>query len=248
VSPVPLQAVAHRAVEDMDRRKAFDDNAVLVVDHAGLGEVELVDLDLGAGVGKQAEPRLGVPDQRLHLLFHEMLSAVSRLGAGRAVQHQRLDPAAGPAPDPDLGEIADMIGVQMGGEIGGDVLVRNFQRSEVRLRAGPEIHDEIVAISQLDQPRAVRLTAPHERTAGAERGDAHLAGREGFCVGIEIIAQAGHDRSARPTKFRARSGKKLALKRDGLLVRGRSEYRAWQWPPFRRTHPRIPQNPHLPPG
>ncbi len=67
--PVPLQPIAHRAVVDVDRREAFDDDAVLVVDHAGLGEIELVDLDLGAGVRQQPEPRLGVPDQRLHLLL-----------------------------------------------------------------------------------------------------------------------------------------------------------------------------------
>ena len=42
---------------------------------------------------------------------------------------------SGAAPDPDLREIANMVGMQMGCKISRDVLMRNFQRGEIRLRA-----------------------------------------------------------------------------------------------------------------
>ena len=60
---------------------------------------------------------LHVPREGFHLAAHEMLDAVFRLGARRPIDDQGLDPAAGPAPDPDLPEVADMVGVQMGGKI-----------------------------------------------------------------------------------------------------------------------------------
>ena len=111
-----------------------------------------------------------------------------------AHEHQRLDPAAGPAPDPDLREVADVVGVQMGGEIRRDVLVRDFERGEIHLRARPEVHDELVAVAELDQPGAVGLRPAHERPAGAERDDAHLVGGERLGVGKIMVASAAHRR------------------------------------------------------
>jgi len=73
--------------------------------------------------------------------------------------------------------------------------VRNFQRGEVRLRTRTEIHYELVAVAELNEPRAVRLAATDKRPAGAERGDAHLIGRKRLGVGIKIIALAAHGRS-----------------------------------------------------
>ncbi len=200
--PVPFEPIADRPIVDVDGRKALDDDAVAVIDDADLPEIELVDLDLRAGIRQQAEPRVGVPRERLHLLAHEMLGAVFRLRSRWTVEHQRLHPAAGPASDPHLREIADMVGVQMGGEIGGDVLVRDFERGEIRLRPRPEVHDELVAVAELDQPRAVRLPAAHERPAGAERDNAHLVGCQRLGVGEVIVASAGHarDQPARPPR------------------------------------------------
>jgi hypothetical protein len=87
-----------------------------------------------------------------------------------------------------------MVGVQMGGEIRRDVLVRDFERSEIRLRARPKVHDEFVAVAELDQPGAVGLCAAHERPAGAKRDDAHLVGGEWLGVGEVVIAAVAHGR------------------------------------------------------
>src|SRR5437588_5270865 len=101
--------------------------------------VELVDLDLCAGVREQAEPRIRVPRAGFHLVMHEMSGAVPGLGTRWTVDDQRLDAAAGPASNPDLREVADMIGMEMGGEIGRDVLMRDLERGEIHLRSRPEI-------------------------------------------------------------------------------------------------------------
>ena len=152
--PVPFQPVAHRTVVDVDRREAFDHDAVALVDHAGLSEIELVDLDLGAGVRQQTEPRVGVPGEDSICLRTKC--PVPYFGSGPDGPYSTSGFTRPPAQlaDPDLREVADVVGVQMGGEIGGDVLVRNFERGEIRLRAGAEIHDELVAVAELDQPRA----------------------------------------------------------------------------------------------
>ena len=131
-----------------------------------------------------------VPRQRLHLAAHEVLDAESGLGARRPIEQQRLDPAAGPASDPDLREVADVVGMQVGGEIRRDVLVRDFERGEIGLRARPEVHDELVAVAELDQPGAVGLRPAHERPTGAERDDAHLVGREWLGVREIVVAPA----------------------------------------------------------
>ena len=104
-------------------------------------------------------------------------------GPGWTVDHERLNPAAGPAADPDLGEIADVVGMQVRREVGGDVLMWDFERGEIRLRAGPEIEDEFVAVAELDQPGRVGLRAAHERPACAERDDAHLVRGQRLGVG-----------------------------------------------------------------
>src|ERR1700757_862984 len=80
----------------------------------------------------------------------------------------------------------------MRGEISRDILRRNFERGEVRLRARPEIHDELVAIAELDQPRAIGLTAADEWPPGSERDDAHFVGGERFGIGKVVVALARH--------------------------------------------------------
>src|SRR5689334_20365676 len=102
-----------------------------------------------------------------------MRDAVYGLGPRWPIEDQRLDPATKPASDPHLDKISDMVGVQMGGEIRRDVLVRDFECSEIRLRPRPKVNDEFVAVAELDEPGAVGLGAPHERPSGAERDDAH---------------------------------------------------------------------------
>src|SRR6266436_7223826 len=79
------------------------------------------------------------------------------LGARRPVNNQRLDPSASPAPDPDLPEIADVVGVQMGGEIGRHILMWDLERGKIHLRSRPEVHNKFVAVTKLDQPGAVGL-------------------------------------------------------------------------------------------
>src|SRR5690606_32129202 len=69
-------------------------------------------------------------------------------------------------------------GVQMGREIGGDLLVGDLHRAEVHLRAVAEIELELVAVTQLDEPAGIGLGRTQEGPAGAERGDAHLVRRE----------------------------------------------------------------------
>jgi len=76
----------------------------------------------------------------------------------------------------------------VGGEIGGDILVRDLQRGEVRLRARPEVHDELVTVAEFDQPGGIGLRPAHERPAGAERDDAHFIGGERLGVGEIVIA------------------------------------------------------------
>jgi hypothetical protein len=121
-----------------------------------------------------------------------MRDAVFARGARWPIEDQRLDPTAKPASDPHLDKVADMVGVQMGGEIRRDVLMRDFERSEIRLRARPKVHDEFVAVAELDQPGAVGLGAPHERPSGAERDDAHFVSRKRLGVGKVVVAAAAH--------------------------------------------------------
>src|SRR5688500_17876233 len=85
-----------------------------------------------------------------------------------------------------------MIGVQMRREIGGHVLMRDFQRGEIHLRAGAEVPYELVAIAELDQPRCVGLRAPHEWPAGAERGHPHLVGCKLLGIREIIVALGSH--------------------------------------------------------
>ncbi len=117
-----------------------------------------------------------------------MLGAVFRLRPGRPVEHQRLDPAAGPAADPDLGEIADVVGVQMGREIGGDVLMRDFERGEVVCEPEPKSITNLSPLPSSISHEQLACAAPHERPAGAERGDAHLVGGERLGVGKVVVA------------------------------------------------------------
>src|SRR5262244_3675846 len=75
-----------------------------------------------------------------------------------------------------------------------DVLVRDFQRGEIRLRAGAEVHDELVAIAELDQPRTIGLRATYEGPAGAECNDAHFIGSKRLSVRKIVVAAAVHGR------------------------------------------------------
>src|SRR5262245_65375160 len=84
----------------------------------------------------------------------------------------------------------------MGRKIGGDVLMGNFQRGEVDLRARAEIEDELVAVAELDQPRGIGLRTPHERTPGSKRDDAHLVRGERLGVRVVIVASRHAPRSA----------------------------------------------------
>ncbi len=77
--------------------------------------------------------------------------------------------------------------MQVGGEIGGDLVVGDFQRGEVHLRAEAEIEHELVAVAELDQPAGVGLGAAQERPAGAERGDPHFVFAERLGAGQEIL-------------------------------------------------------------
>jgi hypothetical protein len=108
------------------------------------------------------------------------------------MEDQRFDPSTGPAADPDLREVANMVGVQMGGKIRRDVLVRDFERCEIHLRSRPEVHYEFVAVAKLDQPGAVGLRPTDERPAGAERDDAHLVGGERLRVRKIMVSWAAH--------------------------------------------------------
>ena len=121
-----------------------------------------------------------------------MLDAVFRLGARRPIDDQGLHPAAGPTPDPDLPEVADMVGVQMRGKNGRNVLMRNFESGEIHLRARSEVHDELVTIAELDKPGAVGLRPAHEWPAGAECNDAHLVGGERLRVWKIMVASSAH--------------------------------------------------------
>src|SRR5262249_52142683 len=87
--------------------------------------------------------------------------------------------------------------MQMGREISRDVLMRDFERGEVRLRSRSEVHDELVAVAELDQPGAVGLGAAHKWPAGAERDHPHLVGRKRLCVRKVMVASAAHGRHAR---------------------------------------------------
>src|SRR5207237_3732554 len=99
---IPLQPIADRAVVDVHRREAADRHAVRCIHDAALAEVELMHFYLGAGIGEKPQPRIRIPGKRFHLPAYEVLDAVFRLGTGRPVDDKRLDPASGPAADPDL--------------------------------------------------------------------------------------------------------------------------------------------------
>jgi hypothetical protein len=85
-----------------------------------------------------------------------------------------------------------VVGVQVSGEIGRDVLVRDLERGEICLRAGAEIHHELVAVAKLDEPGAVGLRPAQERPAGTERNHAHLVGGKRLGIGKVVLAPAAH--------------------------------------------------------
>src|SRR5262245_36070034 len=85
-----------------------------------------------------------------------------------------------------------MIRMKMGGKIRGDILMWNFKCGEIHLRARPKVHDELVAIAEFDQPGAICLGAPHERSAGPDCNDAHLVSREQLGVRKVMVACAIH--------------------------------------------------------
>jgi hypothetical protein len=70
-------------------------------------------LDFGAHVRKEPEARRYPRANDPHLAPHEMLDTVAAGRARWTVDHERLNPAAGPAADPDSMEIADVVGVQV---------------------------------------------------------------------------------------------------------------------------------------
>jgi len=59
--PIPFEPVANRTIVNMNRRKAFYNDAVVVVDHIRLAVIELVDVYLNAGVRQKSQSGIGVP-------------------------------------------------------------------------------------------------------------------------------------------------------------------------------------------
>ena len=95
--PIPFEPVADRAVVDVHGGKAFDHNAIVLIDDAGLPIVEFVHLDLGSRVGKETEARLRVPCERLHLQADEVLDAVLGFRPRGPVHNEWLDAARRPS-------------------------------------------------------------------------------------------------------------------------------------------------------
>ena len=114
-----------------------------------------------------------------------------------------------PAPDPDLREVGDVVRVQVSGEIGCDVLVRDFERGEIRLRTRPEVKNELVAIAELDQPRAVGLRAADERPSGSECDD--RASRRGRAA--RYSGNSGPDDLSLKAEFRAAHAEPVPTRR-----------------------------------
>src|SRR5690606_17436780 len=181
---------------DVHRRKADDLHAVVLVDDVHLRVVELVYVDLGAHRGHVSDARVRVPGIGLELLLDEMLHAVPGLGPRRAVALQRRGSASQPTADQDLGEVPDMVGVQMGSEIGGDLLIGDLQRAEVHLRAVAEVELELVAVAELDEPAGIGLGGAQERPSSAEGRDPHLVRPERLSAG-EIAVPIGAHRPPR---------------------------------------------------
>src|ERR1700730_11898010 len=131
----PFQPVAHRPIVDVHRREALDDDAIRFIDDGRLSIVEFVNPDLSTGIGQQAQARFGIPGERFHLAANKVVGAESLLWSGRSIDDERSGPASGPAPDPNLSEVADVIRMQVCGKIGRYVLVWDFQSGEIRLRS-----------------------------------------------------------------------------------------------------------------
>jgi hypothetical protein len=91
-----------------------------------------------------------------------------------------------------LREIADVIRVEMRSEVGGEILVWNFERSKSHLRAKSEIEHKLVTVTKLNQPPGVRLRRSYIRATGAQSDDAHFARAEFFGIGKVIMAMLVH--------------------------------------------------------
>ena len=114
-----------------------------------------------------------------------------------------------PAPDPDLREISDMIGVQMRGKVSCDVLMRHFERGKIYLRTRPKIENKLVAIAELNQPRAVGLRSAHEWPTSSQRD--HSASR--WLRGVPCSESSGPDDLSLKAEFRAAHAEPVPTKR-----------------------------------
>ncbi len=80
----------------------------------------------------------------------------------------------------------------MGREISRDIVVGNLETGKVRLRTAPKIENELVAVSELDQPRRVGLRASKKWTSGAERDDRYFVFSQWLGIGKVVIAVLRH--------------------------------------------------------
>ncbi len=106
------------------------------------------------------------------------------------------------AAEPESGQVADVIDVQMPDENLVQVVVWDLLGRDPRVAAAPNIEEKLVAVSQLDQPAGGRLLGPSTRHAGTQGNDPHLVRLK--ILGARVVHVAlgcGNGFGGRPRKY-----------------------------------------------
>ncbi len=88
-----------------------DFDPVVFVNSLNLAVIEFVNFDFGAGGRQQAYARFRIPAICGFLSFDEVPRSMFRASTRRSVNDERLDASSRPASNPNVWEIADVIGV-----------------------------------------------------------------------------------------------------------------------------------------
>ena len=197
--PVPIEPVRHGPVQDVDGGEGGDRYPVLLVHHPWGGVVELLDDDLtGAGREPGDLAALDIPAVRLADMVDEVLG--TQLGPVSCWAPHVEGDLAGchPTADPQRGNVAAVVGVEVAEKHLVGPVVRHHRRGETGDRPGADIEKERVTVAELDEPCRRRLRGAEVWHPGAEGGDPHLVIAQD--LGLRVVVIAVVVRTLRPCR------------------------------------------------
>ena len=163
------------AVVDVDRRDGPNGDPVILVDH--LVDPTVVEL----GHLEEQAARISVPEPRVHIPFEALFEVFERVGravlgrfAARTPHAKRRHSVPHHATDPQRVQVTEVVGVKVPDEYLVQEVVGNLEGRNALGRAGPDVEQELVAVSELDQPTGGRLLRTCVRHSRSARRDAHL--------------------------------------------------------------------------